>query len=247
METKGTAEDVQAMAAEIRAHLEAEVNPDRRRVAATYTPTAMEVLGVAVPHIRSVAQDISRRLRRSDPKVALGLAYELIEGGKTLEGRQTAYEVLSRNRSALASLKTRDVERLGKGMDNWASVDAFAGLVAGPAWRQSRVTDKAVARWARSADRWWRRAALVSTVALSQKSKGGTGDAPRTLSICEMLVVDTDDMVVKGLSWALRELTERDPDAASGFLDRHDDVIASRVRREVRNKLSTGLKNPRRR
>ena len=178
--------------------------------------------------------------------MAVALAYELIEG-KTLEGRQTAYEILSLHRPALASLKTRDVERLGRGMDNWASVDTFAGHVAGPAWRKGQVTDKAVARWARSADRWWRRAALVSTVALNQKSKGGMGDTPRTLSICEMLVADADDMVVKGLSWALRELAERDSDAAARFLDRHDTVIASRVRREVNNKLSTGLKNPRQR
>ena len=49
------------------------------------------------------------------------------------------------------------------------------------------------------------------------------------------------------VSWALRALSERDPDAVRTFLDAHEDALAARVRRKVRHKLETGLKNPRRR
>ena len=48
------------------------------------------------------------------------------------------------------------------------------------------------------------------------------------------------DMVVKALSWALRELVFRDPGAVRDFLDGHD--VARRVRREVITKLETGRK-----
>jgi 3-methyladenine DNA glycosylase AlkD len=51
-------------------------------------------------------------------------------------------------------------------------------------------------------------------------------------------------MVVKALSWALRQLVVHDRDAVWSFLKEHDDVLAARVKREVRNKLTTGLKNP---
>jgi 3-methyladenine DNA glycosylase AlkD len=54
-------------------------------------------------------------------------------------------------------------------------------------------------------------------------------------------------MVVKALSWALRELVVWDPEAVRRFLEAHDDVLAPRIRREVRNKLDTGLKNASRR
>jgi hypothetical protein len=53
-------------------------------------------------------------------------------------------------------------------------------------------------------------------------------------------------MVVKAMSWALRELIPVDRRAVERFLKRHDAVLAARVKREVRNKLTTGLKNPRR-
>jgi hypothetical protein len=80
---------------------------------------------------------------------------------------------------------------------------------------------------------------------LHVRSHGGTGDVARTLAVCRLLAEDPDDMVVKALSWALRELVVHDPEAVRAFLDEHDDVLAARVKREVRNKLRTGLKNPR--
>jgi hypothetical protein len=52
-------------------------------------------------------------------------------------------------------------------------------------------------------------------------------------------------MVVKALSWALLELVYFDAQAVQGFLEEYELVLAGRVKREVGNKLRTGLKNPR--
>jgi 3-methyladenine DNA glycosylase AlkD len=52
-------------------------------------------------------------------------------------------------------------------------------------------------------------------------------------------------MVTKAMSWALRELIVHDRAAVEHFLETHDDALAARVKREVRNKLKTGLKSPR--
>jgi 3-methyladenine DNA glycosylase AlkD len=52
-------------------------------------------------------------------------------------------------------------------------------------------------------------------------------------------------MIVKALSWALRVLVAHDAKAVRGFLAQHDPVLAARVKREVNNKLRTGLKTPR--
>jgi hypothetical protein len=53
-------------------------------------------------------------------------------------------------------------------------------------------------------------------------------------------------MLVKAMSWALRALVVHAPHAVGQFLDEHEELLAARVKREVRNKLSTGLKTPRR-
>jgi 3-methyladenine DNA glycosylase AlkD len=203
----------------------------------------MAILGVSAPDLRAVTRDVGRRVRDAAPADMVRLAHALI-AGMTMEGRQAAYELLVRHEPALASLKTREIERLGKGIDNWASVDTFACHLAGRAWRDGRVSDAAVRRWARSKDRWWRRAAVVSTVPLNKRSHGGSGDTQRTLEICALVAADHDDMVAKGLSWALRELVVRDRRAVQRFSKDHDTTLAARVRREVRNKLRTGRKNP---
>jgi 3-methyladenine DNA glycosylase AlkD len=154
-------------------------------------------------------------------------------------------ELILHHPNALSTLTRADLEELGAGMDSWDQVDCFAPYLAGPAWRNGRIGDEVIADWARLPDRWWRRAALVSTVALNVKARGGGGDAKRTLAVCEMLIDDRDDMVVKAMSWALRALAVHDPAAVQDFLEAHRTELAPRVVREVGNKLRTGLKNPR--
>jgi len=155
-----------------------------------------------------------------------------------------AYELIKQHPAAFGSIGEGELEELGQGIDSWGAVDGFARILAGPAWLAGQVDDELIHRWAHANDRWWRRAALVSTVALNMRSQGGRGDVARTLAVCEVLADDRDDMVVKATSWALRQLVVHDADAVDAFLRKHDDDLAARVKREVRNKLATGLKNP---
>ena len=189
--------------------------------------------------VRAVRRAYSRRLRDASAAQVLDLATALLD-----RHRWVAYEILYHHAAALSGLRAEDVERLGRGMASWEDVDTFGRYISGPAWQRGLIGDDAVIRWTASADRWWRRAALVSTVVLNLRAAGGTGDTARTLEVCRRLVADRDDMVVKALSWALRALVVWDPDAVRGFLDEHRDQVAARVRREVSNKLDTGLKNP---
>jgi hypothetical protein len=193
--------------------------------------------------IRRLRRLYSRRLRDAPGELVIELARRLHH----VHGQSWVGFELVRDHPEAPGLVTEAlVEELGRGIDSWGSVDIFAGLLAGPAWLRGQIADDVIHRWARSEDRWWRRAALVSTVVLNTPSHGGCGDVPRTVAVCEMLVADHDDMVVKGLSWALRRLVAHDPGAVRRFLAEHDAALAARVKREVTNKLITGLKNPRR-
>jgi 3-methyladenine DNA glycosylase AlkD len=207
----------------------------------------LRALGAAkTATIRAVRREFSRRLARADASVVIQVALRIL-GQPGIASRFVAYELIWHHRGALRSLRAEELRLLGRGIDSWGAVDCFAGYLAGPAWRERQVPDTLISRWAASDDRWWRRAALVSTVPLNNKTRGGKGDIARTLAVCRLLVGDRDDMVVKALSWALREAAKRDPEAVSRFLVKHEPALASRVLREVHNKLRTGLKNPRKR
>jgi len=191
---------------------------------------------------RAVRRKYSRLLPDAGADFILDLARELIF---TYGYRGDANELIRDHKAAFASLDAAKLEELGQGINSWWTVDSFARNLSGPAWLSGQINDDVIHRWAESDDLWWRRAALVSTVALNTRSYGGYGDTPRTLAVCRKLVGDHEDMVVKGLSWALRELVFHDPEAVRSFLAAYDDQLAARVKREVRNKLETGLKNPR--
>jgi len=218
--------------------------PEKIATLATEIDAQIQALPVRnSPNVRSVRREYSKRLRNAPRDFVLALTMALVH---THGYRGTAYELLAYHKPTFNSLTVADIEALGEGIDRWHSVDGFARLVSGPAWFKGLISDDVIHRWARSDDLWWRRAALVSTVALNMRSHGGYGDVDRTLAVCRMLVDDHEDLVVKALSWALRQLVVHDPDAVLGFLSRYEERLAARIKREVRNKLETGLKNPRR-
>ncbi|OEU90452.1 hypothetical protein DB35_04365 [Streptomyces abyssalis] len=195
--------------------------------------------GPTTESVRRVRREYSKRLRSESGESVVSLAEALVD-----RHRWVAYELIYHHPSALTCLSVEDVEGLARRLDSWGSVDAFGCCLSGPAWRRGVIPDEVIHRWAASEDRWWRRAALVSTVPLNLRSRGGTGDAERTLGVCALLVADRDDMVVKALSWALRQLVVQDPEAVRSFMRSHQDVLAARVVRETGHKLTTGRKNP---
>ncbi len=196
------------------------------------------------PSFRLVRREWSKQLTHSSATSVLALAKRLVPLG--FWERIFSYEIIVNHQPALDALTKKDVISLGQGIQSWGEVDCFACYIAGPAWRQRNIPDQLIMSWAQSPNRWWRRAALVSTVPLNNRARGGQGDVNRTLKICRMLIRDRDDMVIKALSWALRELSKRYPAPVNSFLEQYDEQLAPRVKREVTNKLRTGLKNPHR-
>ncbi len=192
--------------------------------------------------LRRFRRMAQRVLRSEPPRLTVDVAHRL-ERLSSSGSHLVACELLDdpRIRPVLTAEDISAVARL----DSWSSVDIFAVYVLGPAWRDGRVDSAFLEEWALHEDRWHRRAALVATVALNCKARGGTGDAQRTVGICRFLIEDRDDMVVKAMSWALRELAKREPEAAEGFLREYGQRLAPRVRREVTRKLTTGTKSGR--
>jgi 3-methyladenine DNA glycosylase AlkD len=197
------------------------------------------------PALRSVRRSLSRTLATADPWLVLAVADALVKRGRWTD-RVIAYETVANHPPAFAALDETRVIGWSQGLTDWGTVDLFGCTLGGQAWREGILSDAIVESWSRSTDRWQRRLALVCTVPLNSKARGGGGDATRTLWICATLVDDRDDMVVKALSWSLRELGKSDAQAVRNFLSQYHDRLASRVMREVTNKLTTGKKNPHR-
>src|ERR1700751_4094823 len=143
------------------------------------------VNGAATAELREVRREFTHRLKDAAPHVVIELANLLIDVPQTAY-RFIAYELIHHHPAALSHLNAWQLEQLGRGIASWGAVDCFAIYLAGPVWRDRRVPNSLIHGWAHSADRWWRRAALVSTVPLNSKSQGGVGDTYPTLQVCRL-------------------------------------------------------------
>ena len=194
------------------------------------------------PAVRNVRRDVSRQISNQSPEVVMQTAMLLLNE-ETGPLRVVAYELISHHQQTFEILNVDSLLKLGAGINSWSSVDCFGMILFGPTWLHGRIPDEAIYSWVRSKDLWWRRAALVSTVALVEGA-----DLPRTSTESLRSVRDcrgiTKTLVVKALSWALRELSKKHPEQTRRFVVKHKKVLAARVIREVENKLTTGRKTP---
>lgn len=204
--------------------------------------TSMRVIGLKAQNMRVVLKALREKTVNWPKPEKLLLAHKLIDKN-ILECQMMAFEYLAKDKKLFNLLTEADLDGLNKNLDNWCSVDTYSLYLMGPAWRTGVVDDEKIRNYLQSENVWQRRIAVVSTVALNLKSQGGTGDVKRTLDICKRVVEDYDDMIVKALSWALRELSKREKEAVQEFIDRYDEVLHKKVLKEVTHKLVFGTKN----
>ena len=215
--------------------------------------TSMEWMGVSATQLRIILKNWIAILFDLNTEQWIKICLQLCKLG-IFECQILAYELLWKNKSVLKTLTHEQIIQLAGTQDNWASTDSYSTMIAGWHWREGTLPNSQILKWLKSEDRWMRRIAVVCTVPLNLKAKGGAGDTKRTLMICEKVVDDRDDMVIKALSWALRELSKSDKLAVEAFMKTdklaveafmktHWDRLHGRVRREVTTKLETGKKN----
>ncbi|MCK5821418.1 MAG: DNA alkylation repair protein [Bacteroidales bacterium] len=218
-------------------------NHERKELAKTYYPTKMKVIGVINPDVKIVIKQLKPEIKHFNPKQNIQFSKDLVHTD-IFECQQIGYELLEKNKKLLPHLSMLDVEQLDHNQDNWVSVDTYSSYILGVAWRLGIITDLEILNKTESSNFWIRRQALVATLGWNQKARGGTGNTEKTLMICMKLMDDHHDMINKALSWALRELTKTDRNSVIDFMEEYNDRLHGRVRREVWNKVNTGLKNP---
>ena len=215
---------------------------ERRQKALTYISTVQQVMGVSNPDLRALLKEIRALHGPASPRDWISLCKALVDT-RVFECQVLSYELIAKDRHLLDALVYEDLASLGQNLDNWASVDHYSVGIFGVLWRKGVVRDAHIQALLESENFWERRIAVVSTVSLNLRSRGGHGDTARTLRVCEQVVDDRSEMIRKALSWALRELSKHDREAVILFMEQFRDRLSGRVIREVNHKLEFGTKN----
>ena len=226
---------------DIRSSLDSFSDKKRVEYAHKSFPTKMHVIGVTVPHLKIVLKELKVQTKSFSTEQKW-IVIKLLINENVFELQQLAFEYIQSDKMVRSSITENDIHAMEKNMDNWLSVDYFGTFVVGYAWRENLISTEKVKNYLASDDFWIRRIAVVATISLNQKARGGTGDSKRTLDICRLVVSDHNEMIIKALSWALRELVKVDKKPVIDFIEKHEAKLSKKVLKEVKNKLEFGKK-----
>jgi 3-methyladenine DNA glycosylase AlkD len=123
-------------------------------------------------------------------------------------------------------------------IDNWAKCDGFCNHTIGDLIQKHPETLPQVKSWAKSENRWLKRASAVSLIVPAKKGLF-LQDA---FEICDILLLDGDDMVQKGYGWLLKEESRKHQKEVYDYVVRNRKVMPRTALRYVVELMPKELK-----
>lgn len=127
--------------------------------------------------------------------------------GKVLEEKVFAVMLLEKHAPHLTEKEFQLFASWLDRVTSWADHDSVAHYLLSPMVLAEPKRCPDVFEWAKSPNRWRRRAACVALIRGAREKKL----FPEIVRLSNQLLVDENDMVQKGLGWLLREATKADP------------------------------------
>jgi len=152
-------------------------------------------------------------LREHDFAFLVQVADQLFSG-RVLEEKVAAVFLLEQLDAQFGDREFKLFEAWLDRISSWADHDGLVHYLVAPMVAAKPVRVKAVFRWAKSRNRWQRRAACVALI------RGARAKMlfPEIVKLSNSLLADEDDMVQKGLGWLLRETAKFNAKRAVPYL-----------------------------
>jgi 3-methyladenine DNA glycosylase AlkD len=164
--------------------------------------------------LRRLAAKLRREiLAEGGTKLLFDVADQLF-GGKHLEERSLAVVLLQQDVGKFGDKEFKRLERWLARVISWADHDALVHYLIGPMLVADSYRVRRIYRWANSRNRWFRRASAVALIAGVRKQLFFQDVEDLWVS----LENETDDMVLKGIGWLLREAAKHQPRRTVRFL-----------------------------
>jgi 3-methyladenine DNA glycosylase AlkD len=125
-----------------------------------------------------------------------------------------------------------------KYVTNWASCDTLCNHTVGTFIEQYPEYLSQLKLWAASPNRWVRRAAAVTLIIPARRGRF----LQDIFAIADILLLDRDDMVLKGYGWMLKAASEAHQTEVFRYVINHKDVMPRTALRYAIEKMPQELK-----
>ena len=164
--------------------------------------------------LRKVAVRFRRTIIREQNLHFLIRVADQLFRGRVLEEKAFAVFLLESLTDEFGDPEFRLFESWLSRITSWADHDGLVHYLISPMVAAKTLRAGSVFVWARSPNRWHRRAACVALIRAARRKRL----LPQIKRLTRILLHDEDDMVQKGLGWLLRETAKYNAQAAIPFL-----------------------------
>jgi 3-methyladenine DNA glycosylase AlkD len=121
---------------------------------------------------------------------------------------------------------------------NWASCDTLCNHTVGTLVEMYPAKLEELIKWTKSENRWMRRGAAVSLIVPARKGLF----LKEIFEIASLLLIDNDDLVLKGYGWMLKAASEAHQPEVFDFVMKHKSVMPRTALRYAIEKMPAELK-----
>lgn len=197
-----------------------------------------KVHGVPTPAVRKLSTEYFSKIKGKAKGEIFQLCDKLLDSAY-VEERTIAFDWAFRFRQHYELIDFHTFESwLKKYVLGWGSCDDLCTHAFGAFIFQFPECVPNVKQWARSVNRWIRRACAVVMIYSLRRNKV-LEDA---FEIADMLLADSDVMVQKGYGWMLKEASNKHPNEVFDYVMNHKREIPRTALRYAIEKLSPSLK-----
>ncbi|MGA1864998.1 MAG: DNA alkylation repair protein [bacterium] len=185
----------------IRAELKSNIEDSAQKSFSRFFKEEVKYYGIGAQYIKKIARKYWKEIKGLDKKEIFGLCEELYSSDYLEEAAIVSYWLP--NLADSFELKDLELFRswVERYIDNWAKCDGLCNHTVGSFIERYPERVSALKAWAKSNNRWLKRAAAVSLIIPARKGRFLT----EVLEIADLLLADKDDMVQKGYGWMLKE------------------------------------------
>jgi 3-methyladenine DNA glycosylase AlkD len=186
---------------DLREELKANIDPQAQKTFQRFFKEEVIYYGVKVPIVYKIAKKYWKQAKLLNKKEIFGLCEQLFASNYTEE----SFVVSSWLPEYIENLVPSDLAIfktwIEKYINNWAKCDGFCNHTVGDLIKKFPQTVGELKSWAKSDNRWLKRASAVSLIVPAKKGCF----LQEAFEISGELLTDKDDMVQKGYGWLLKE------------------------------------------
>jgi len=194
------------VAAEIRSILKLEGSAEHAQGVQWFFKEEIRSHGWYTADLRRLASHFRRTLGKQQGLECLVRVADRLFTGRILEEKIVAVFLLENSIARFDEEQFNLFESWIDRISSWADHDGLVHYLIAPLMAAKPERVAKVFEWAKSPDRWHRRAACVALIHGTRRRQF----FPKIRQLSNMLLQDEDDMVQKGLGWLLRETAKAD-------------------------------------